>query len=292
MAHLRLVGRTLVTLLLGSVAVWGSVLAAGKGLVPWIDAQFHPDPAMLSMIRRTCVVLAAAAGYWLYVRWHEKRPLTELRLRPLALVLGGASGAAMAALPIALLFAIGTYQLVQFRGFSPALPGVAVLIVIAATLEELAYRCVLFQVVERHWGTTVALATQAVVFAVLHLENVSTGGVFDIVAMLVNVAFGGLFWAGVFILTRNLWAVAANHAAWNFTILLSGLPLSGLEDWRAMAPMESRMAGPDWLTGGMFGPESSVLLIVVTIMATAWLLRLAHRRGAFQPGERAEWRTA
>ena len=31
--------------------------------------------------------------------------------------------------------------------------------------------------------------------------------------------------AGLFVLTRNLWVVAAHHAAWNFTILLSGLPL-------------------------------------------------------------------
>mgnify|MGYP001765011628 CR=1 FL=1 len=278
--------------MLGWLAVGGSVLAAGKGLPALIDAQFHPDPALLSAIRRCCVVLAAVAGYWLFVRWHEQRQPTELRLRPLALVLGGASGAAMAALPIALLFAIGAYQLVQFRGVSPALPGVAVLIAIAATLEELAYRCVLFQVVERYWGSAVALAIQAVAFAAMHVANLSNGSAFDIAALLVNVAFGGLFWAGVFLLTRNLWAVAANHAAWNFTILLSGLPLSGIEDWRGLAPMESRMAGPDWLTGGMFGPESSLLLIVVTIAATAWLLQLAHRRGAFRNARHPGSRTA
>src|SRR5262245_47998187 len=111
----------------------------------------------------------------------------------------------------------------RFRGGSPALPGVAVFIAIAATLEELVFRCLLFRVVERTWGTGAALAVQAVLFALQHLENVQHGGPRDAVVMLAAVIVTGLLWAGVFILTRNLWVAAANHAAWNFTILLSGV---------------------------------------------------------------------
>jgi uncharacterized protein len=270
------------SLLLGWVAVWGPVLVVGKGLVPLIDTMFHPGADLLSAIRRACIFLAAVAGYWAYVHWHEKRDVTELRLRPVPLLLGGASGAALMAVPIALLFALGAYQLVLFRGASPALMGAAVLIVIAATLEELVFRCVLFRVLERSWGTCAALAMQAVLFALQHLENVTQGGAADVITMLATVTLSGLLWAGVFVLTRNLWAAAANHAAWNFTILLSGVPLSGNEDWRAIAPLESHYAGPDWLTGGMFGPESSLLVIVSTTVAVVLLLRAAQRRGAFR----------
>jgi uncharacterized protein len=274
--------RMLGSLLLGWVAVWGPVLVVGKGLVPLIDTMFHPGADLLSAIRRACIFLAAVAGYWAYVHWHEKRDVTELRLRPVPLLLGGASGAALMAVPIALLFALGAYQLVLFRGASPALMGAAVLIVIAATLEELVFRCVLFRVLERSWGTCAALAMQAVLFALQHLENVTQGGAADVITMLATVTLSGLLWAGVFVLTRNLWAAAANHAAWNFTILLSGVPLSGNEDWRAIAPLESHYAGPDWLTGGMFGPESSLLVIVSTTVAVVLLLRAAQRRGAFR----------
>ena len=168
-----------------------------------------------------------------------------------------------------------------FRGASPALLGVAALIGIAATLEELVFRCLLFRVLERAWGTGAALTVQAVLFAVQHLENIEHGGAGDAAAMLLSVTVLGLLWAGLFVLTRNLWVVAANHAAWNFTILLSGVPLSGIEDWRALAPLESRYAGPDWLTGGMFGPESSLLVIVSTTVAVVLLLRAARTRGAF-----------
>lgn len=125
---------------------------------------------------------------------------------------------------------------------------------------------------------------QALLFALQHLGNVESAGASDVVAMLVSVTLGGLLWGVVFILTRNLWATTANHAAWNFTILLCGVPLSGNEDWRTISPLMSRYAGPDWLTGGMFGPESSLLAIASTTVAVALLLRVARRRAPwFKP---------
>jgi len=275
--------RSLGSLLLGAAAVFGAVLVFRQGLLPLIDALFHPGEAWLSAFRRAGILLAAVAAYWGYVRWHEKRQATELRLRPIALALGGLTGAVQVGIPIAVLFALGTYEIVLFRGFSPALLGAASVIAIAAILEELFYRCLLFRVLERSWGTAASLAVQAVVFAVQHLANVEQGSASDAITMLVSVSLLGLLWAGLFILTRNLWVVAAHHAAWNFTILLSGLPLSGLQDWRALAPFESRYAGPDWLTGGMFGPESSFLQIVLIAIAVVLVLRAGWRRGAFYP---------
>jgi membrane protease YdiL (CAAX protease family) len=274
-------GRMLGSLLLGGVAILGSILVFRQGLLPLVEAVFQPRPELLSVFRRAGILLTAVAGYWAFVHWHEKREATELHLRPIHLILGGASGAAMVALPMAVLFALGVYEAVLFRGASPALLGVAALIGIAAILEELVYRCLLFRLLERAWGTKWALAVQAVAFALQHLENVEQGGVGDVVTMLVSVTLTGLLWGAVFVLARNLWVVAAHHAAWNFTILLSGMPLSGIEDWRKLSPLESRFAGPDWLTGGMFGPESSMLVMASTTVAVVLLLRAARRRGAF-----------
>ncbi len=279
--RMRVAGQMLGSLLLGGVAILGSILIFRQGLLPLIEAAFHPGPELLSVFRRVGILLTAVTGYWAFVHWHEKREATELHLRPIQLMLGGASGAVLVALPMAVLFALGVYEPVLFRDASSALLGVAALIGIAAILEELTYRCLLFRVVERAWGTKVALAVQAVVFALVHLENVEQGGISDVVTMLIAVTLAGLLWAAVFVLTRNLWAAAANHAAWNFTILLAGVPLSGIEDWRKLAPLESRFAGPDWLTGGMFGPESSLVVIASTTVAVVLLLRAARRRGGF-----------
>lgn len=277
----RIALQPLGSLLLGAVVVLGSMLAFRKGLLPLIEAAAHPSPDLLSVLRRIGIPLTAVASYRAFVRWHEKRDATELRLRPVPMLLGGGLGAALVALPMAMLFAAGIYEPVLVRGASTALLGPAALIAIAALLEELTYRWLLFRLLERAWGTRPALVVQALVFAVAHLENVAAGGISDAVTMLVAVTVTGLLWAAVCVLSRNLWVAAANHAAWNFTILLSGLPLSGIEDWRARAPLESRLAGPDWLTGGMFGPESSLLVIASTTVAVALLLRAGWRRGAF-----------
>ncbi|HEY0335425.1 MAG TPA: type II CAAX endopeptidase family protein [Stenotrophomonas sp.] len=279
--RLRAVARVLWSLLLGAMAIFGAVLIFRQGLLPLIDTAFHPTAQALSAIRRVGILLVAVLAYWAYVRWHEKRAPTELRPKPLPVVLGGMGGAALVGLPIAALFALGAYEAVALRGFSSALMGVAGVIVIAATLEELVYRCLLLRVMERSCGTTWALAIQAVVFAMEHLGNVEQGDVGDAATMLVSVTLLGLLWGGLFVLTRNLWVVAAHHAAWNFTILLSGVPLSGIEDWRSLAPIESRLAGPRWLTGGMFGPESSLLVIALVAVAVVLLLRSARRRVAF-----------
>lgn len=278
--HLRVTAWALVSLLVGGIAVLGSIFVFRQGLLPLIDTALRLGPEWMSSVRRAGIFLAAIAGYWAYTHWYEKREASELRLRPIHLMLGGASGAALAAFPIAVLFALGTYELVLFRHASPALLGVAVLIGIAAILEELIYRCLLFRVLERAWGTGAALAVQSVIFALVHLENVERGGSVDVATMLVSVTMLGLLWASVFILTRNLWVVAANHAAWNFTILLSGVPLSGNEDWRDIAPLETRYTGSDWLTGGIFGPESSFIVIMFVTTAVVLLLGVARRHGA------------
>ncbi|MBN7826140.1 CPBP family intramembrane glutamic endopeptidase [Bowmanella dokdonensis] len=279
--HLSILKAILVELLLGGAAVIGAIVVYRQGLLPILDAALQLDPELLSALRRMGIPLVAVLGYWAYVRWFEKRDVTELRLQPFNLLLGGLSGALLVVLPITLLFALGAYELMQFRGFSSALLGVGVLIVVAATLEELIYRCLLFRVLERGWGTGIALIAQSLVFALMHMGNLAQGEVSDVATMLVSVTLLGLLWSGVYVLTRNLWVAVANHACWNFTILLCGVPLSGNEDWRALAPFESRYAGPDWLTGGMFGPENSLLVILTVSVATGVLLRTAKRRGAF-----------
>lgn len=66
--RMRLAARTLFALLLGGVAVLGSIFVFRQGLLPLIDAWFQPDAGTLSAIRRIGILLAAVAGYWGYVR--------------------------------------------------------------------------------------------------------------------------------------------------------------------------------------------------------------------------------
>ena len=102
-------GQMLGSLLLGGVAILGSILILRQGMLPLIEAVLHPGPELLSVFRRVGILLTAVAGYWAFVHWHEKREATELHLRPIHLMLGGASGAVLVALPMAVLFVLGVY---------------------------------------------------------------------------------------------------------------------------------------------------------------------------------------
>ncbi|HTU68349.1 MAG TPA: hypothetical protein VMF52_20570 [Steroidobacteraceae bacterium] len=108
---MRVAGRLLGSLLLGGLAILGSILVFRKGLLPLIEAAFHPGPELLSVVRPTGIFLTAVAGYWAFVHWRERREATELHLRPVHMLIGGAGGAAMMALPMAVLFALGVYEL-------------------------------------------------------------------------------------------------------------------------------------------------------------------------------------
>ena len=80
----------------------------------------------------------------------------------------------------------------------------------------------------------------------------------------IAVEAGVLLGAG-YMLTRRLWFVWGLHFAWNvvqggvFGAAVSGTTVPGL--------LRSEATGEDWLTGGKFGPEESVLTFVLCTAA-------------------------
>ena len=72
-----------------------------------------------------------------------------------------------------------------------------------------------------------------------------------------------------------------HHAAWNLAIFSSGIPLSGVEEFAGKAPIESTYHGPLLMTGGAFGPEGSIITLVV-VPACLWLvLRWAQQKNRY-----------
>lgn len=274
---LRVVGQ----LLLAMAAIVGTALVFRWLLYPALLWVFDPGPGLATQVRRFGILLSATLGYWLYVRFLRKRAVAELRPAVASAALGGLAGAALIGLVLLPLFVFGLYQVTAHQGASWSLLEVAGFLLVAAMLEELVYRGVLFQTLETAWGTLPALCLQALVFGAVHLENVFAfgGSAWDMVATVVSVTLLGAMWALLFVLFRNLWICGLNHFAWNFTILCSGVPLSGIDDWRDSAPIRTEYRGPDWLTGGLFGPENSLLTLVVVALVVGVLLHFARQRG-------------
>ena len=261
MVFLKRLGYLLLDLGVALLAIGASVALYRLGVMPLLERLLPSNEPLVTGVRRVGVVSSAFLAYWAVARHYERRGLGELVFRPFATAIGAVSGFGLIGLTIGSLFALGYYQLLSFRGFYGALPIIGT-IALAVTFEEVLFRGVLFRLLEKHAGTVKALAAESVIFGLLHLVN---DGVTAIT--LVSVTLIGAFWTLIYVYSRNLWVVAAHHAAWNITIFISGVPLSGQEQWLQSAPFESSSRGPWWLTGGAFGPEDSIFNLVVVACA-------------------------
>jgi len=265
----RFLIRELLKLCVAAACLVVAIAAYRLLLHPLIESAFSLGEHASSIVRRVNLFAAVVLSYWAFVRCYERRAARELSLPWRWILLAAVAGALSIGVTILALYATGHYQLVSFRGFGQA-AGILATIWIAAVIEEVAFRGILFRILEEGIGTRAALVGSAVIFCLAHLENNGVRWV-----TLLSVTLAGLMWAEVFIVSRNLWVVAAHHCCWNATIFLIGLPLSG-ENWRAQAAWVTVSHGSVLWTGGAFGPEDSLVNLVVSAGICAALWRVAR----------------
>jgi membrane protease YdiL (CAAX protease family) len=262
----------LLRLLLGLACIAGATAFYRVGLHPLLESALHLDPQAASIVKRISLFVAIVAAYWGFVRLAEKRPVTELAVRPGPTLFGAVAGAASIGVTIAFLYATHRYELVGSHGLGPALDVLGTLW-LAAVLEEIVFRCLFFRLLEQGFGMRIGLVLSALAFAVAHVANGGAGWL-----SFVTVTLAGLMWAGVFALSRNLWVTTAHHCFWNATIFATGVILSGQTEFQDKAPLITVTHGSPIWTGGAFGPENSPVTIVVMIAACAVLARLVKAR--------------
>ncbi len=154
----------------------------------------------------------------------------------------------------------------------------AVLLVPAAFAEELVMRGYIFWIARRKWGWKWAAVGTSIFFGLLHIFNPGANA-----RSLSMVIIAGFFLAAVFLLTRSLYAAGVCHFAWNW-VMAGGLhtPVSGQP---LPAPNYTITDnGPDWLTGGQWGPEGgaaagAAMLIVVWYLYSRHLRRMESWNG-------------
>ncbi len=75
--------------------------------------------------------------------------------------------------------------------------------------------------------------------------------------------------------TRALWIGWGIHFAWNaIATLLFGLPIAGDAGYNNL--LFTSVTGPEWLTGGPYGPEAAFFTAMVLIIAIFVLLRITR----------------
>lgn len=224
-------------------------------------------------------LLPALVGYVVLVRLVERRRMRELAGRDIATLglRGLAAGFLLFSVVICILWLAGSYHVVGTRAHPDWLTGVLVAGIGAGIGEEIVTRGVLFRVVEEGLGTWWALLVSAAFFGAAHIGN-PNATTWSSVAIMIE---AGLLLALLYHVTRSLWTCIGLHAAWNITQgFIYGVPVSGLESSGWLA---SELSGPDWLSGGAFGAEASVVAVFVCSTASAILLAIAFRRGSIVP---------
>jgi len=145
------------------------------------------------------------------------------------------------------------------------------LMVIIAFAEEIAFRGYILNNLLESANKWLALLISAFIFALAHLDNPD----FSIIAA-VNIFLAGILLGINYVYTKNLWFGIMLHFTWNFfqgPILgyqVSGQPLQSL--------FQHELQGNEWLTGGKFGFEGSLVATLLCILAIAMLLWVYEKK--------------
>lgn len=245
-----------------SVAIPGAIM-------PWV----RPTLECLALVAATRFTTATIdRSGW------EAVGLGASAWRPRVLLLGLAAGSLAIAIPTALLIAHGDLSFATAPvGEIGRTVGLSFAILApAALMEELLIRGYPFAVLSGTWGWPVATGVTSVVFGVLHLDNPGVSPL-----AILNVVAAGVFLAGVRVVTGSLAAAWAAHFGWNWTMSaglhssVSGLPF-GTPGYRLVD------TGPDWLSGGAWGPEGGVgaaVGMIGTFAGLAWATGRFRRAG-------------
>lgn len=216
----------------------------------------------------------AVLAYWLLVRLVEGRKVSELAPRKLpTAVVGWLIGMGIMLATAAVLALFGVYRVHGVHEGVNLLAPLIVLGLVPGIAEEIVTRGVLYRVVEDGLGTWAALAISAIFFGGMHLGN-PNATTWSSIAIAIE---AGLLLGLAYAWTRSLWFCFGLHAAWNFTQgPLLDIPVSGVEltGW-----LDASVSGPEWLSGGAFGAEASVLTVVLCTSLAAWFGWRARRCG-------------
>ena len=136
--------------------------------------------------------------------------------------------------------------------------------------EEIFCRGIIFRMIDERWNTRAALIVSALFFGFGHLSN-DNATWWSSLAIAIE---AGLLLAAAYKWSGTLWVPIGIHWAWNYVQgNVFGLAVSGINIGDGM--LATSVNGPDIITGGAFGPEASIITVVLGALYT--LVFLANR---------------
>ena len=139
--------------------------------------------------------------------------------------------------------------------------------------EEVATRGWLLTRIAARTNLPLAIEISSSLFGILHLGN--SGVTF---LSVLNIVLDGVLAGLLLIYTDSIWLVVAQHGTWNYVQgNLLGFQVSGTGADASIFSF-TMGSGPDWLTGGAFGAEGSIITTFVLLLSIVIVYRLGERR--------------
>jgi uncharacterized protein len=268
--HLGIIKIIIGLVVCGGVAV-GTQILLGK-----ILSSFEMEAGLTSLIVEVSVAVMAVVSYSLLFSFYENRKIEELSIKNIGrhLLFGALLGAMLQVLTVLVIYLSKSYEVVAVNAFTFIVPALAMSFT-SAVVEEILVRGIVFRIIEEKLGSYLAISISAVLFGAMHLANPNS-------SLLMGLALAiqaGALLAAAYIFSRSLWFPIALHFAWNFVQAgIFGANVSGNAVSKSF--ITSHISGPEWITGGEFGPEGSVQATLFCLLAVIALLYLSHQKGA------------
>lgn len=139
--------------------------------------------------------------------------------------------------------------------------------IIQGATEEIVTRGWLLNVLSSKYNIGFGLLISSTLFGLMHLTNPNVNYI-----AVINIILVGLFYGLYVIKTNDLWAVCGMHSAWNFAQgNIFGFEVSGL-DISVGTLIDLNLVENDFITGGVFGPEASIVATFVLLLSIIILL--------------------
>lgn len=253
----------------------GTALALVRGI---------PEPLRAPLESGVMLAAAVAAGAVMLRRADGRRAgALGYHLRPAAVREAGeglALGVVMLAVVVVALAAAGMLAFPPDEGaglgrWAAWQLGALAWFALPAAAEEALFRGYAFQALVEGVGAVGATLGLSALFALAHAANPNVGAF-----ALLNIFLAGVLLSLVYLRTRSLWTATGVHLGWNWAMAGAfDLPVSGLEIMDA--PLYDAVErGPDWLTGGAFGPEGGLAGTAAFLLGTGLVLGLGTFRAS------------
>lgn len=255
-----------------AILTFMAVVIIGQQIAGKLLGLTSLDKDYRNLLKGLFVSASCIFSYILFFKKYDKRTVTEFAAKGLLknISIGVLIGFILQSLTILVMYLNGNYSVVKINPISFILIPFAIMFTVAI-IEEILVRGIIFRIMEEKLGTYISLTFSSILFGVLHLAN-PNGTLISSIC----ITTAGFLMGAAFIYSRNLWMPIALHFAWNFTQSgIYGAITSGNEKTKSL--LTAKIQGPEFITGGAFGPEGSIQAIAFCALGTIILLILIHK---------------